>query len=403
MDNISEYLTREILTKECKDYKLITLGLLTSVEDGLNRVYPFLKEYKAEEIKKDISRFRNKVKEALYSQIHYGNMIGKQKGNSLLHGLLFQLKKKEVLAYKETYTEQTADKNLTVSQENTLAFKLSRPFDQEQFKKECPKLRKIKDPSELKVFHEQVIRHYYPLDFAGIATRLKKEDMEFWDELYPLIQKQSEYTLNKEYKNGIKAPVIDQYREDILQEISTDTYRFLFEKSKKKLGDELNTDLYFVNHLRQVCGFKYKEVIRRYEDKNLRIIPAETETLDSLFDRNTVYPQERKGYGSLEDLNIEDKEEISYALMEILELKKEPFYSRLTYKIEDKVAVLVKWVNEDKSYKEMAEEHQELSAEEQKRLYDKIRKDTSRIRKILQQRFREIVIEIQSTPYHGKR
>lgn len=399
-EDIQTYLEEEIITKECHDYRLISLGCFSSVAEAVERISGSIPVYKTEEIKTNYALFEAEVKRQLYKHIPYGRIIRDQKDHPILQQLLFRMKKREILNYKKNFKGDTIDDVLTVDSRNTLAFKLSHLLHKEQFIEESRQLEEFSLPQEILRYYQEVSRAYYPLDFEKMTRRLKSEDMEFWEELYPLLGELSSRILASVLQKE-KSPIINTYKEEIWQETITESYLTMIRKTKDKLSNEIHSEQHLLHHTWNICKNKCREAIRRY-DHAFEFVGIDSDQLENLPSETLHASQKDASVQNLLDLNAEDPYELSYALMEILLFEKEPFYDRLTCGIEEKVDLLIKRAREGKTYKEMVNETEGLSPREKAKRENKMRQDVVRVRKELLSRFREIVEQLQTTGSYGK-
>lgn len=127
----------ELVRKECEAYRLVDLGLLSSVEEGVSMLLPVF-ETADLSVLGDFARFRVWRREVLllfYRQLDYAGFIREAGDSASFRCFLLSLKKRIIAMLRERCKEPTIDRELAVPGK-TLAFKLSAMLDEELFQKE---------------------------------------------------------------------------------------------------------------------------------------------------------------------------------------------------------------------------------------------------------------------------
>ena len=137
----------ELVRKECEAYRLVDLGLLSSVEEGVSMLLPVF-ETADLSVLDDFARFRVWRKEVLllfYRQLDYAGFIREAGDSASFRCFLLSLKKRIIATLRERCKEPTIDRELAVPGK-TLAFKLSAMLDEELFQKERRVLLTVDTP-----------------------------------------------------------------------------------------------------------------------------------------------------------------------------------------------------------------------------------------------------------------
>lgn len=382
---IQEVIT-ELVRKECEAYRLIDLGLLSSAEEGVRRLLPLSEEADLS-VFDDFVRFRTWRKEVLrlfYKQLDYAGFIRRERNSVPFRRFLFYLKKRITRSLHEQCKEPTIDKDLAVPP-GTLAFRLSAMLDEELFRAEQPSLLSVDRPDALEEVCRESCRNCFPVGLEGLLVRLKKDDPEFWDDLYLTIKK-----IAQTVTSGQSVSI--QYRKEILQDVWVDASLLLHGKVVEEDIPVFETSLHFRNYIARMCLNKCREAIRKHNLPGIVLTATGEMPLEAL-----LYEEEEKDdiglqEGNLADIDCENEDELGRCLAVVLWDKLEPWYSKLTNGIEEKTGLIFLHYVEGLPYEEIAAlKDAEISGEARSRLANKLRQDVVRTRRLLKQRFIELL------------
>lgn len=377
----------ELVCKECEAYSLIELGILPSVEEGIEMILPWV-ELPDDSFREDAACFHKWRKELLhlfYVWIDYEGFVGREKKALSFRRFLFAMKKRITGRLREDCKDATIDKDLAVPPQ-TLAFKLSRMLDEELYEKALPSLSSVCMPSDLEELCRRSCYSCFPVGKEGLFVRLKKKDTEFWDILYQTVKRLTELVTSGQY-------VSIQYRKEIIQDTWSDAALFLYRKITAEDIPEFESASHFRNYIARVCLNKLRESIRKNISSEVPLnVPGgipEAEFQLAGEDAGNNYPVLT---GVMEDIDMENNEEVSRMLTAVLWDKVEPWYSQLTKDIEDKTKLLFLHYAEGLPYDAMAAmQGSGKSEKELKRLENKMRQDAVRTRRLLKQRFMDLL------------
>lgn len=371
----------ELIRKECEAFRLVELGLLPSVDAGVELVY-FASDKTDLSVFTDFSRFqawRRGLLHLFYAEIDYAGFISREGKSTAFRRWVSGLKKRMIGRQREEYGKETIDRILAVSP-HTLAFRLSAMLDEEMFAEEWEDIRASFQPSELDEICRRSCRDRFPIGLDDLFVRLRKEDPEFWNILCLTIKKLTDIVTSGQY-------VSVQYRKEVVQDTWSDVSLFLRQKVAGEGLPEFETPLHFRNYLARVCQNKMREAIRR----NCSLeIPADIqgEMQDVFFSM----PEEEDMSLRLEELDLTDFESVGRMLTVILWDKVEPWYSRLVLGIEEKVGLLFLHYADGLPYEKIASIRGDgFSKIELKRLENKLRQDAVRTRRLLRERFMDLL------------
>ena len=349
----------ELVRKECESHRLIDLGLLASVEEGVDLLFP---KFEADglSVLRDADRFRIWRKEVLqffYRKLDYAVFVRNAWLSDVFMRYLFALKKRQIARLREQHKAPTIDRDLAVGG-RTFAFKLSGMLAEELFRQKRSALLSAETPDKLEEICDLCCRAIFPIDMAGLLERLKKNDTPFWDDLYLTIEK-------------------------IAQTVPL----------RKKIGQEefpaFETALHFRHYIARICLNKCREAVRKYNLSDIELTLTGEMSLE-VEEEETV--EVDLPNGGLDGIDFDNEEEVGFCLAAVLFDKWEPWYSVLTRGIEDRIELLFLHYVEGLSYEEIAVgKGVETSTEERRRLVNKLRQDAVRTRHLLKWRFVELL------------
>lgn len=376
----------ELIRKECEAYRLVDLGLLSSVKEGVNLLLPVFQTTDLS-VLKDFARFRVWRKEVLlsfYRQLDYAGFIRKSGNSASFRCFLFSLKKRILVALHERCKEPTIDRELAVPG-RTLAFKLSTMLGEELFRSEWPVLQTLDSPILLEEICWEYCQKVFPVDMENLMIRLEKDDPEFWGDLYLATKKIAQIVTSAQF-------VSIQYRKDVLQDVWADTALFLHNKAVEKSLPIFESSLHFRNYIARVCLNKCREIVRKYNIPDVVLTFTGEVPVDGFLYEEDIKEGVDQVDGFLNAIDCEDEEEMSRVLTIVLLDKLEPCYSNLTRGIEEKWELILLHYVEGLSYEKIAAmKYTGTSVEERKRLVGKLRQDVLRTRRLLKQRFVELL------------
>lgn len=387
------FILAEIIRKECEDYQLVEMGLLASVESGIELVYSRFASTAAGELA-DAGQFltwRKAVLQFFYQSVRYNAIFREGKDEQRFQRLLFSLKNKVLNIYKERYTGETIDASLAVPP-RTVAFRLSRMLAAEQYRDESVYLDEIQMPADIERLYQQRCASYYPIDLKGFLQRLRVDDGDFWYELLHLVKQMA-------MKMASYLTVSNQYKEEVSEGTWEETYLFMKEKIRTETLPGMESALHLRNYLFRVCRNKGHEMIRI-------VVPDELSGFDDAFWVQVKESAEQDPPPFLDYVDIDpgNNEEVSRALTIILLDKEEPWYERLTRDMADHTDILLQYYGEGHSYEEIAGRMKEgeanLTEAESIRQKNALRQTVSRTRRLLKQRFIELLRKEQKRSIH---
>lgn len=385
MNAIHDIIT-ELIRKECEAYKLISLRLLPSVEAGVDQVIARIGR-PDDTLFSDYVRFREWRQEVLrlfYETIAYAGYLQEEGRSASFRLFMSDLRKRIVGRLRQEYPEETLDKELAVPP-HTLAFRLSAMLEEELFQAEAEHFPTVVQPSALYDVCRQICRNYFPIGLPELLLRLRKNDTGFWDTFYLTIKRLTEMVTHRQY-------LTIQYKKEIMQDTWSDASLFLQRKMEEGELPEFESPLHFRNYIARICLNKMREAIRKNcsAEMPLDISGGIPEVAFQLVD------DEKSSEASLqillEDADGNDEEELGRILTVILWDKAEPWYSQLTRGMEEKTQLLFMHYAEGLRYDAIAAmQGKGLTEKELKRLENKLRQDVVRTRRLLKERFMNLL------------
>lgn len=379
----------EIIQKECEQYKLVELGLLTSVNDVISQLLPFF-PVTDETTLSDLEHFaiwRRKVLDCFYSRLNYVEFLRQNKEKPVFRQFLFSLRKRIIARLYKRNTKPTIDSVLAIPP-RTLAFKMSVMLSDEANTNLFASLDGINTPWDVEERCFVFCEESYPIGLEALLRYLRKEDGEFWDELYLLIK-----NLACRVTKFLKVSKL--YREEVEQDTWSESSLLLHKKTISGTIPAFENASHFRNYIIQICQRKCKEAMRKNMNPEFSLDDPGL-TLDALLMKiageQDDINEDRKTL--LSDMDNEDEYDVRFVLADILLNKVEPWYSQLTRQQEDKMAVLLQQCIIEQSYSEIASlRAPNASTAEKTRLQAKLRQDVSRICKILRDGFQQILLK----------
>lgn len=376
----------ELVRKECETYRLVGFGLLSSVEEGVERLLP-LSGVADASVFDDLNRFRNWRNELLrsfYRQLDYTSFLEREGESVAFRHFLFHLNKRITFCLRERWKEPTIDKDLSVPP-RTLAFKLSVMLGEELFRREQPAFSSVGMPSVLDEICRKACRECFPLELDGLLVRLKKEDSEFWNDIYLTVKRLTDCVTSGQ-------SISIQYKKEIIQDTWGDASLLLHDKVVAGVIPVFETSLHFRNYIARICLNKCREAVRRNNLPEIFMSVTGEMNPGEFPDAGEERPDRDLWTGSLVDIDCDNEEEVGRCFTVVLWDKIEPWYTELTKGIEEKTELIFLHYVEGLSYEAIATmKGKGLTGDERNRLENKLRQDMVRTRRTLKQRFIEIL------------
>lgn len=384
----------EIIQKECELYRLKEFGLLTSVEKEADLLMTLLPVV-ANDSFVDIDSFRlwkKKVIDLFYTRLGYMDFLKHNKHKVAFSRFLLTLRKRLVKELQLKWTEETIDSSLAVSS-HSLAFKLSVMISEEADRLLYPTLDSCCSPHELEDNCNSFCREYYPVDVDRLLKLLRKDDREFWNDIYLLIKylavRVTSYLL-----------LSNQYRDDIEQDTWSESSLLFRDKILKDLIPTFASAIHLRNYIIRICQNKCYEVMRRNrrEEVLMNNPVADSDILLSKMaeDKEPAWPDVDRN--NIIDIDLDSDYEVSMALTAVLWDKAEPWYTKLIDGIEEKVNVVRLHYVHGLSYEQIAiskaSEVSEPGSIDLHRMQARLRQDVVRTRKVLKERFVKILMKM---------
>lgn len=384
----------EIIQKECELYRLKDFGLLTSVEKEADLLLDHLPDATIGP-GVDIDSFRlwkKKIIDLFYIRLGYADFLKRNKHNPLFYRFLLTLRKRLVKQLQLGWTDDTIDSSLAVSS-HTLAFKLTAMISAEADKLLYPSLDGFRSPHELEDNCHSFCKDYYPVDVDRLLKLLRKDDREFWSDIYLLIKylavRVTSYLL-----------LSNQYRDDIEQDTWSESSLLFRDKILKDLIPSFASASHLRNYIARICQNKCYEVMRnnRQQEVLMHNPVADSDILLAKIVENKEPAWPDVGRNSIIDIDPDSDYEVSMALTAVLWDKTEPWYTKLVDGIEEKVNIIRQHYVDGLSYEQIAiskvSEVSEPGSIDFHRMQARLRQDVVRIRKVLKERFVEILLKM---------
>lgn len=378
-----ESVITELVRKECDAYQLVDLGLLPSVDEGVSLLLPeFGKVDRV--VLDDFARFcvwRREMLQFFYKQLEYGLFVRNAGESASFRRFLFTLKRRIAGILYERCDEPTIDRELAVPGK-TLAFKWSGMLDDEWFQSGRMDLLTVETPALLEEKCWGYCRDFFPIDMGKLKVRLEKNDPEFWDDLSLTIKKIADVVTSGRL-------VSIQYKKEIAQDVWTDTFFLLNRKMVSKCVPLFETALHFRHYIARICLNKCREAIRKYYHPDMTLTVTGEMPSDIMEEEDVDIVGRDYGVSAI---NCDDEDEVRRCLTIVLLDKLEPWYSELTKGIEDKIELVFLRYVEGLSYDEIANlKDADASQEARPRLSNRMRQTVVRTRRLLKQRFVELL------------
>lgn len=382
-----EEILSEIIRKECERYQLLEFGLLTSVEDGVKKMLPLVRSQYLEVIKEDFETFslwRKNVLRCFYDQLDYTAFLLQHKNDTSFLRFIFYMQKRLLNIMFGNQKRTEIDKNLAAPG-RTIAFKTSKLLVNDTIALWISTFSDVTTPEELEQACFGFCKTYFPLDLDKLLYRLKKNDSEFWMELFLLVKSIVVSVAGRNISTIF-------YKKEIEQDAWEKTSFFLQEKFLGNNLPELKSSLHFRHYIQNICVRKCYEAYRDCIDEKLVFIDD-----GNLIPENYISEDDSMGWvNTLEDIDVHNDSEVSLALAYILWERVEPYYARLIEGVEAKVAIFLLHYIENKSYEEIVKiYHPDFPKPLLIKWAGKYRQDMVRVRKLLKKRLISILLKQQ--------
>lgn len=379
----------EIIRKECERYRLLELGLLTSVDEVADILLTTLPKVD-ERMYSDPERYKiwsREVVGRLYLQLNYTDFLKQQGKGPAFRRFLFFLRKRLLDRLQRLNNKPTIDVDLAMPA-HTLAFKLSVMLSEEADEALFKELFEVSTAREIEEKCSSFCEEYFPVNMDVLLERLMKKDDGFWNELYLLIE-----NIATRVTSYLRVSIL--YSSDVERDTWSDTSLLIYNKIVSGMVPVFESAAHFRNYMTRVCVNKCHEAVRRNRKQEVSIDNPDL-ALDALLMQMATDEEQMLGNNTdgvlLADVDQENMYEMGCALTSILWNRTEPWYSRLTEGIEDKVAVLLQHYAEGLSYEQIAVMRAPCATSaELQRLQNKLRQDVVRVRKVLKKQFQKIL------------
>lgn len=381
----------EIIQKECELYRLKEFGLLTSVEEEADRLLRLLPDRAADSFTdmECFSRWRKKVTDLFYSRLDYTAFLKRNKHTITFSRFLLSLRKRLLRQLQTHWKQDTIDSSLAIPS-HTLAFKLSVMLSEEADQLLYPFIDSFVSPDELEDNCDSFCKSYYPVDMEKLLAILRKDDKEFWNDIYLFIKYQAVRVTSC-------LLLSNQYRDEIEQDTWCESSLLFREKILTDVIPSFDSAIHLRNYIVRICRNKCYEVIRCNKSQE---VPMSTPEMDFEFLMEKLVDDTESvcldmDISRLSDIDINCNYEVSTALTSVLWNKIDPYYSWLVKGIEDKVDALRLHYVDGLSYEKIALlRAPDISTLELHRMQARLRQDVVRVRKVLKERFMKILVDL---------
>lgn len=379
----------EIIQKECELYRLKEFGLVTSVEEEVDRLLLFLPD-RAEDVLLDYTVFKSwkeKVIRLFYSRLGYTEFLKANKHEYAFSRFMLFLRKRRVRQIQKEWTGDTIDSVLAIPS-HTLAFKLSVMLSEEADRLLFPFIESCHSPYDLEKGCCSFCKTYYPIDLEKLLRSLRMNDKEFWEEICLLIKRIA-------FRVTSYLSLSNQYREEIGQDTWSDSSILFRDKVFADAIPVFDNAAHLYNYIVRICRNKCYEVMRRSRQQEISMDDLDMETLPVDSTDGSDMGVQNVDIGWLFDIDVQCDYEVSVALAFILLDKTEPWYTSLVKGVEEKVETFLLRKVQGLSYEEIALLHvPDISGVEGRRLLARLRQDVVRVRKELKERLIKILMSL---------
>ncbi|EKN09324.1 hypothetical protein HMPREF1076_04353 [Parabacteroides goldsteinii CL02T12C30] len=339
----------EIIQKECELYRLKEFGLLFSVESEADRLLGLL-SLEDDEPFKDIGCFRiwrGKVISLFYSLLGYNGFLKQHKHDDAFTRFLLVLYKRLLRWRKKSWKGETIDRFLATSP-CSLAFKMSFMLAVEANRNLYRVIDRLQTPYELEDRCDMFCESFYPIDLGKLMELLRKDDDEFWNDIYMLIRDQVNRVTSYQLLSN-------QYKAEIEQDTWSEASLLFHEKVVSDTIPDFESAIHLRNYIIRICQNKCYEMMRSNRSQDVLVEdPATLRVLMETFEDETKDVSRSMDTFQPEEIDVENEYEVKVALAVLLLDKIEPWYSRLVEGIEDKVETFRQHTIEGMSYEEIA-------------------------------------------------
>lgn len=377
----------EIIRKECEQYLLIELGILSSVEEGVDLLSTLPPP--SNEVWQDYTLFITWKKELLscwYQALKCNEFFAMHYKEAFFERFLYRMRKRWIIWLRDHNKKETIDRYLAVPS-RSIAFKPSESFSEEENKSLYRFIPSMHTPHELEEACREQCNKSYPVDMDLLLQRLQKDDDAFWNEICYLFKKLTHHVTSY-------YTIINEDREEIEQDAWVEAS--LVFRTKIMNGDlpSFDSAAHLRNYIGNICKNKSMEAERfrrkrtdSFEDGKSEFEHLPDETENSIFDTSF----------HLEDIDPNNTNELGMSLIFVLLNRVKPWYSMIAKDQEDKIDVLLLHYLDGQSYEDIALQREPEGTEVQlRRLQASLRQDVVRVRRTLIRRFKEIVEKKQN-------
>lgn len=370
---------KEIVTKENERYKLVSVSLLSSKNDTIRQICKH-KDLQQAEKEYSFTELREKIIDILYSEYVTPEIFKSFiSDNKCFEEWVVRISKDTLKRLRlRSNISQTIDKDLDPSP-YTIAFIVSQFFLSELVDYTKYRSPIFTTPDSIESDLLNIYIQNYPIDIYKLIDLLRKDDSDLWKVFGFVIYKITDtvtwnYLYNKNNKDDIRSEAWIKSNDRIYHLIMSGEIP-VFETA---------------THLRNYIG--------RISLNNIRnIMKKENSTTIYLEDVNDIEKVLSSEWTVLDDFSIFDidvnnKEEVRNGLVNVLFNKPKGIYETIVSGIEDKIDILVQ--HSDKcSYRELVKKTygNDLSPQRQKQYEDNLRQGVSRARKMVVDKFKELI------------
>lgn len=386
-------LIEEIVKKECERYDLKKGGFISNSEEVILELakspYAELREgYTPEEFRE----WKEKLLLHLYTQHNYARYFYHKQGSRFLYLLSQRLMRNFTANLWRTHATPTLDHELHVGKQTTIAFKLSNRLFADVYPSIWSKTVLITAPNQIEEQCATSAQELFPMALPRFIERLQRNDPQFWSEIVKVIKTIARYvTINQAWVN--------QEIEEAADVVTADAALSLQEQICNNKLEHLTSGTHLYHSLKLTCRNKLYEYFR-FEGKHQEevITEQEWERLETSIQDSTDAEgfEEQSHFAYLQEIDPNNSYELSCAIVDILCHNKGELYRQLTHGQEEKTEILMMHLYQQLSYDEIARQlYQELPPSEHRKACDKLRQATSRAKKHLRERMKQLILELK--------
>jgi len=361
----------EILTQEAERYNLSSLGFFRNIKEEAEKLASNLNESIEEPLKDERSfeQWKEQLLTKFYLTKEFGEWAKWQKSNP---------------SFRQTFKSLLPDKLL--AQGNPIEYKLYNLLFDTYFDTVYNNAAQYQTP----LYITEYLSTLFPLDMQTFVNKLSSCQSKFWKGFIKIISNIS-YTVIRKNSWSIGST------KDESEYLSSEVYHIILEKLNKNEPLEFETVSNLRSYIFSIANNKQKELFR--ERKNISLYDEFI-----LPDNDGYIEEDNYSYSEnivLREIDTTNPTEIANAFLEIFCNPTHPLYQKLIEGEEKKVKVLKLYELEGLSYQEIAEtiygNLEEMSPQERKRIYDKVRQDKHRAQQFLKEHFMRMIADAKKS------